>query len=133
MGAGTDIMNELAAMRAQLTRIETLLSARPAAAPQPSVAGDADLDGQYGDPEVKKNPPRWTGTPEAPRRMSECSPEFLAELASFHDWRVGVAEDDKKRGYAAKDAARARGWRARILAGWKPPEPPGDGSTDGWG
>lgn len=116
-GAGRAILDVLARLEA---KIDALTAARPATDPTPAV----DLDGEWGNPEVKKNPPRWHGDSHAGLRYSDCSPEFLDEMASFHDWRVTKAEDDKKRGYARLDAARARGWAARLRAGYKAPEEP---------
>jgi hypothetical protein len=90
----------------------------------PAVADDTDLDSKYGDPEVKKDPPRWKGALTAPIRMSECTPEYLDFLAQFYDWCAGKELDkneQKKASYKRRDAARARGWAQRIRAGWRPP------------
>lgn len=142
-GAGRAILEAIAAMEQRIMakldgRIKDQIAERAGL-----LATDADLDGQWGNPEVKKNPPRWQGDSCVGRRLSECPPEFLDELAAFSDWKAGkdeeaapaLAEEDaaKKRkyaGYARKDAARARGWAARLRAGWKPPEP--EPSGDGW-
>jgi len=86
------------------------------------VASDSELDGQYGDKLIKKDPPRYKGPPLAPCNMSEGSPEWLDALASFCDWRASRddetnAVDDKGRPksyWAKKDAALARGWARRI-------------------
>lgn len=144
MGAGNEILTVLARIEAKLDR----LLAGGAAQPAQAAASDADLDGQWGNPEVKKNPPRWQGDSCVGRRLSECPPEFLDELAAFSDWKAGKDEEKAKQhdeyegeedeaakkrkyaGYARKDAARARGWAARLRAGWKPPEP--EPSGDGW-
>ena len=93
-----------------------------------AIAPDDDLDSPYGDSEIRKDPPRWKGEPIAPRRMSECPADYLDQIASFNDWRAAKDEESNavdtkgrpKAGYARKDAARARGWAARIRAGWKP-------------
>ena len=79
-------------------------------------ASDADLDGEYGDPEIRKDPPRWTGESFATRHYSQSTPEFLDNLAGFIDWKAG------------KDAARARGWAKRLRAGWKPAAPAAEDS-----
>jgi|SRR5688572_31370958 len=98
------------------------------ASPRPTgaVADDRDLDSQYGDPEIRgKDPRRWTGATMRSRKFSECPPEYLDLLAESLDWQAGEAE---KKGevtsggkpvgpYKRKDAARARGWAARIRAG----------------
>jgi len=93
-----------------------------------AIAPDDDLDSPYGDNEIRKDPPRWKGEPIAPRRMSECPADYLDQIASFNDWRAAKDEESNavdakgrpKAGYARKDAARARGWAARIRGGWKP-------------
>ena len=116
---------------AQLKRIEGKLDAllargsmsRPAAGGTSTRAGavapDSDLDSKYGDPSIRKDPPRWTGESFAGLTYSACSPEYLDELAIFLDWKAGKNEEDgspeklKFAGYDRKDAARARGWAAR--------------------
>ena len=94
-------------------------------------APDSDLDGQYGDPEIKKDPPRWQGRRYAPCRMSDTCPEYLDALASFFDWQAGKDDQAGKTtgngkpssSYKRRDAARARGWAQRLRAGWKPSRP----------
>lgn len=102
------------------------------------LATDDDLDGKYGDPEVRRDPPRWAGPSFAGRRYSETSPEFLECIAGFLDWAAGQAESkgevttsgQPRAPYLRRDAARARGWRARMLAGGgghvggRTPQPP---------
>jgi len=89
-------------------------------------ASDTELDSQYGDPQVKvKDPRRWSGPTMRGRKFSECPPEYLDLLAELFDWQGDEAE--KKREltsnnkpvapFRRKDAARARGWAARIRAG----------------
>jgi hypothetical protein len=97
-------------------------------------ASEQDLDGQYGDPELKKDPPRWKGQRYAPCRMSDTCPEYLDELASFYDWQAGKDDEAGKTAgngkpsssYKRRDAARARGWAKRLRAGWKPAKPADD-------
>ena len=141
-GAGHAILEVLARIEGKLDR---LLAGGSSQAP--GIASDADLDGQYGNPEVKKDPPRWTGDSHVGRRYSECSPEYLDEMAGFQTWAAERDEkkaapmpdgDDKKKAeknawYARQRAGYARGWAARLRAGWKPPAPQGDASTEGWG
>jgi hypothetical protein len=102
-------------------------SAKKTSAPKATgpVADDADLDGEWGDPEVRKDPPRWAGPPMVGRKYSQTSAEYLDSLAGFLAWKAG--KDDEKgdeqsakyAGYARKDAARARGWAARMRSpGW---------------
>jgi hypothetical protein len=102
-------------VRALCKEVAALRSSAPAA---PTVAPDSDLDGQYGDEEVRKDPPRWKGAPTAPCRMSECSPDYLDELAEFFDFKAGRPRTGKEKyvAYDRKSAARARGWAARKRA-----------------
>lgn len=133
---------------ASLERMENR-RAQGATAEGAEAASDAELDSEWGDPAIKKDPPRWHGQSFAPRRMSQCSPEYLDEMASFLDWSAGKADEEKQTTtsgkpvapYRRKDAARARGWARRIRSGWQPPqaetqddnaeEPPPHGG-DGW-
>jgi hypothetical protein len=90
------------------------------------VASDEDLDGKYGDPEIRKDPPRWDGDSYAGHRMSQCSPEFLDAFAAFSDWKADRprdGDDPKWQRYARKDATLARGWAARIRGGSKSGKP----------
>jgi hypothetical protein len=99
-----------------------------AAAADGDIASDEDLDGKYGDPEVRRDPPRWSGESYAGRKYSETSPEFLDVMASFLDWAASQAEaknettasGQPRAPYLRRDAARARGWKARMLAGGAP-------------
>lgn len=106
-----------------------VLAAQGGGASSGAVAPDAELDSQYGDPSVTKNPPRYVGPSCIGQRFSQCPPEYLDAMASFCDWKAGkddAAGTKDKKGrpkgdWARKDAARARGWARRIRAGWKPP------------
>ncbi len=87
------------------------------------VASDADLDGQWGNPEVRSRDPRdWTGAPMLGRKFSECPAEYLDMLAERFDYfaeknAAGTEDEQKKARYQRLDAARARGWAARVRAG----------------
>jgi hypothetical protein len=142
MGAGSDILQVLARIEQKVDRI---LAARGGSS-GPKVADDRDLDGKYGDEEIKKDPPRWQGGESfAGRRMSECSPEFLDCFAEFKDYcadrdeekaALATGEEQEKKAKFARfsriSAARARGWAARLRSGWKRP---GSDNNDelGWG
>ena len=135
-----ELLSLLQDIASRIERVEVRLGAlektpRPApvqdvmtqmAAPlEDAIADDRDLDGPYGNPEIKRDPPRWTGTSFAGARFSDATPEYLESLAGFCEWKA--RESDKKNElasngkprsqYLRKDAARARGWRRRILAG----------------
>lgn len=105
----------------------TLAGAHPAVA---ATASDADLDGKYGDPEIKARDPRdWTGPTMKGRRFSECPPEYLDMVAERLDYfcsqnKGETEEDQKKLKYQRLDASRARGWAKRIRAGWRPTATP---------
>ncbi len=106
-------------LRKQTALLEHILSAlKPSAATVP----DSLLSGQYGDPIVKAKDPRdWTGDPMKGRKFSECQPEYLDMLAERYDYFASKETDQVKAGYAVKDAQRARGWAARLRAGWTAP------------
>jgi hypothetical protein len=105
------------------------------ASPGGAVASDRDLDSQYGDPEVRFDPKRWTGESWKGAKFSECPPAFLECLAEFFDWSAGKDEASgdpdlvKKAGYRRKDAARARGWARRNAS--KPQQPRQAAGLDG--
>lgn len=84
-----------------------------------TVASDEELDGRWGDPEVRYDPKRWTGDSYKGANYSRCPSAYLEELAGFLDWQ---ADMDAKSGdpskqkfveYKRRDAARARGWAIR--------------------
>jgi hypothetical protein len=131
------ILTHVSAIDTTMQLVLEKLEARAAAPKSPGypvapVADAAELDSKFGDVEVRKNPPRWSGESFVGKRFSECSIEFLEAMASFCDWKAGkdaekgTADGDKYATYARKDAARARGWIARKEGGWKAPEPKSD-------
>lgn len=84
-----------------------------------------DIDGPKGDPVLRQKDPRdWSGQTQVGKRMSECPAEYLDLLASRYDYFAGKETDAKKAGYNRLDAARARGWAARIRAGAVHPATP---------
>lgn len=93
---------------------------------QGAIAPDRDLDGKWGDPEVKAKDPRdWTGPTMKGRRFSECPPEYLDLVADRLEYFAEQAEAEGKTTSNGKpvapfnraDAARARGWAKRIRTG----------------
>lgn len=93
-----------------------------------AVASDYEMSGAYGDPTVRKDPPRWLkegGESYAGQPMSACPPEYLLSLAGFFDWQASKDEEQgktytNKKGEVVptavlrrKDAALARGWAKR--------------------
>jgi hypothetical protein len=94
--------------------LKTLIALQRGAPPSERV----DLDGEHGDPIIKAKDPRdWTGEPMKGRHFSECPPEYLDLLADRFDYFASQEQDAKKARYNRLDAARARGWAARIRAG----------------
>ena len=103
---------------------------------EPAKVPDAMLNGPHGDPVVKAKDPRdWTGEPMQGRKFSECPPEYLDLLADRYDYFATKAETSKREAtdddelqkaekslkYAVLDAKRARGWAARLRAGYVAP------------
>lgn len=91
------------------------------------IADDADLDGKYGDPIARFRPRDWHGDDFKGCNFSQCSPEFLDQVAASLDYFASRAEKNDEKTSSGKplapfnrrDAARARGWAKRIRAGWK--------------
>lgn len=116
---------EVRALRGELAT----LRAEVAALRGPAIASDSDLDGERGNPEIKKDPTRWKGAPLAPIRMSEAPVEWLDLLADTLDFKAGKAAEENRQTtggkplapYILRDAARARGWARRKRAGWTDP------------
>lgn len=119
--------NEFEALVAIYQKMDVLIGLARAAAPKP-IASDAELDGQYGDPEIRFNPKAWTGSPIKGLRMSACPPAALDILADSFEWMADKNEAEKKVSTGGKpiapmnrnDAARARGWARRLRNGFKP-------------
>jgi hypothetical protein len=97
----------------------------------PEPASDADLDSQYGDPEVRKDPKDWQGQTLVGAKYSQCPPDFLKMLAGLLAWQARksdekneMASNGKPRSaYLIRDAARALGWARRIDAARAPRRP----------
>jgi hypothetical protein len=119
----------------QLDRIEAKLDqllAKPApraasAAPVGDIAPapDSDLDGEHGDQVIKFDPKQWKGQSYVGKRMSQTTPEYCDSVLGLAMWKLRKdieAGDEKKAGYARRDASRALGWKLRLEAGYKPPQ-----------
>lgn len=102
------------------------------------VADDRDLDGKYGDPQVKFLPRDWHGDDFKGCNFSTCPAELLDLLAAAYDYFArkndeSGATDSKgrpKSHWDRKSAALARGWAKRIRGGWKPPQMAADDNGD---
>lgn len=133
----------MAAIEARLAALESARqpSSAGGAQSQQEVATDEDLDSQWGNPEIRFDPKRWTGDSYVGKRMSECPPEYLRSLAGLLDWQARKRDEAGDRGevdakgkiqtghWKRKDAARARGWAARAEASAHRPPP---GAGDAW-
>lgn len=108
-----------------------------------AVAPDRDLDGKYGDPEVRMKDPRdWTGPVMKGRKFSECPPDYLDMIADRFDYFANKADEEGEKlengkpasTYKRIDAARARGWAKRLRDGRhvQTQPPAASGLVDGW-
>lgn len=139
MAAGNDALDVLRSIDATLKAMLALAQKRTqqarAAAPK-AIASDRDLDGKYGNPEVKFMPRDWTGQSFKGCRLSDCPPDLLDLIAETFEY-FGRQADDKNEmtdkgkpvgDYKRSDAARCRGWAKRIRDGkHTPPAPAADG------
>jgi hypothetical protein len=138
MATGEDALRVLKSIDAKLEVIAGLLASggapRKADTPAARIASDEELDGEYGDPDIKAKSPRdWTGPSMTGKRFSECPAEYLDLVAERLDYFAEQNANDvdpemkKKARWNRIDASRARGWAARIRKGYKPPPRPGMG------
>jgi hypothetical protein len=121
---------ELSEVIAILNRLETKLNQLLAtgvksspAAVNVEAASDEELDGQYGDPEIRRDPPKWEGPSYAGQHMSSVpDPTYLKKLAGFLLWQATKDEergDDKSKKnawYSRQRASMALGWARRAAA-----------------
>lgn len=120
---------EVALLKAAFVGMGKTGPAPKAATAEGEVATDADLDSQYGNQPVRKDPneKNWKGKSCIGLRLSECPADYLDAFAKYKDSCAYMNEksgDPAKAKYIAydrRDAARARGWAKRIRDGYKPP------------
>jgi hypothetical protein len=113
---------------ALLSSIDRSLKRMAAKTVEPAVAPVTDLDGKFGDPEVRFMPRDWSGDNYKGMKFSACPPDLLDLLANALDWSAQKAEDNNETTTTGKplapfkrmDAARARGWAKRKREGWRP-------------
>lgn len=117
------VLAEMRTQTALLKQILTCLQTGIVSAVQTVAAAPAvSLDGPHGNPKLRFIPRDWTGSREYKGALfSECPPELLDLAADSLDYFAGKAEDEKKKKYDLLDAARARGWAARIRGGYVAP------------
>lgn len=127
------ILSAIVKIESQLAELRALVGASPAAAPAPTRATstaavaspepEVDIDGPHGNPEIRRDPPKWAGESFAGRRYSDATPQYLRELAGFKEWSArkndekaaaGDSSAEKYARYDRLDAARARKWALRI-------------------
>lgn len=81
-----------------------------------------DLDNSHGNPKLRFLPRDWSGSAEFKGMLfSECPPDLLDLVADSLNYFASKADDEKKKRYDTVDAARARGWAARLRSGYVPP------------
>ncbi len=131
----TPAQQSLALLKSIDASLKTLVKISLSKRPMPkAVASDRELDGAYGDPEVRLDPRDWTGTPRSfkGKRLSQCPADYLDMSADMHDSfaemneasgatiPTGKSAGKPKAPYNRKDAALCRGWAARVRAGKVP-------------
>ena len=82
-----------------------------------AVTSDRDLDGKYGDPDIRFDPKKWDGASFKGRKFSAAPAAYLELLAEALDEIAAKTDDEKTAGYKRKDAERARGWARRNAGG----------------
>lgn len=116
-----DATTRVAALEKTLAAIKAVFLPRGGGDVEP--ADDAELDGRYGDPQIRKDPSAkyWSGESYVGCRLSETSTEYLQ---AFITWKLACAamsaKDPARAKYAdydRKDAARAKGWILRMKSG----------------
>lgn len=143
------ILSTLEEMRRDIAEIKNRMGSAPVSGGggrSGDTASDSDLDGQHGDPLIKYDPkPKyWTGGSYAGSQYSETSPEYLDAMARYLDACAYMAKRDADTGkdvekneksakFKGLDAARARGWAARLRAGWQSPGGAASSQSNGGG
>jgi hypothetical protein len=141
MATSDDAFRVLQSIDTTLKALLALSQQRQAAARGPAIASDRDLDGQWGDPELKFMPRDWTGPSYKGRRFSACPPDLLDLAAETFEYFARQADEKNERTekgrpvseYKRADAARARGWAKRMRDGkhTPPPAPQGEEWANG--
>ncbi len=122
-----DYLNEqIELLKRAVNRLEAQKEVAAARTATGGVADDHDLDSEWGDPSIKYGlkVKYWKEQPDPNIgfKFSECTPEYLDATAKYYDAcaymkrKDGTPESIKVAGYKDRDAARARGWAARIRA-----------------
>ena len=129
MGAGEQLLAEVAKLSAKVDRLLAHLGADKAAGNgngngSAATAGGRvatlqETAGEYGDPKIGKMPKNWHGASFDGCVASECSPEFLDFWSDFLDWKANNPRPGKEQyvEYNRRDAARCRRWAIEIREG----------------
>lgn len=134
-------LSVLQSIDASLKTLVQGMSVKPTARTTADTVKPVSLDGPYGNPTVKKRDPRdWTGMTMVGRTFSDCPPEYLDMVADREIYFASKADEAGEKDangrpksyWNHQDAARARGWAARIRSGEhtpaaEPDEPEPDG------
>ncbi len=115
----------LASIDGTLKAMLALAQKRTAKVAGATVASDHDLDGRFGDPELKFTVRDWTGPSFKGSHFSECPPDLLDMVAESLDYFASQSEvkgETTAKGkpiaeFRRADAARARGWAKRMRDG----------------
>lgn len=125
------ILSAIVKIESQLAELRALVGASPSPAPTRATSTAAvapaepevDIDGPRGNPEIRRDPPKWAGESFVGRRYSDATPQYLRELAGFKVWSArkndekaaaGDSSAEKYARYDRLDAAMARKWALRI-------------------
>lgn len=132
MSAAKSGEDEIKALTARVEALEKVVAAlRGVFVPKSGgvePADDDELDGKYGDPAIRRDPPEkyWRGDRYVGCHLSECPADYLEAWAKYKLACAFVADKDpakaKYANYDRKDAARALGWARRIKAGQHTPK-----------
>lgn len=153
MGAGEDILKQLAKQEIMLARLCAHLgidrapasgghsnsgsAPSGAAGKTGEVATLAAIQGDRGDVKIRMNPRDWIGEQFKGRVASQCPPDFLDIYADQMDYFASKNPDPKKAGWDILDGARCRRWAVEMRAGRVKPAaqnealPPAPGDDSG--
>lgn len=130
--SGTTETDQIAALTARVEALEKVIAAlRGVFVPKScgaEPADDEELDGKYGDPAIRRDPPEkyWRGDRYVGCHLSECPADYLEAWAKYKLACAFMADKDpakaKYANYDRKDAARALGWARRIKSGQHKPK-----------
>ena len=157
MGAGEDILKQLAKQEIMLARLCAHLGIDRSptnggnsgngngGANQDGGAGGvaplAAIQGDRGDVKIRMNPRDWIGEQFKGRVASQCPPDFLDIYADQMDYFASKNPDPKKAGWDILDGARCRRWAVEMRAGRVkpaaqdealPPAPGDDSGANQW-